>query len=58
MATAGKVILIIGILMLAIGVTLSITVGTIAVPILISSSVIVNSIGITIISRSNRRFRN
>lgn len=45
---AGKIILLLGILMLLTGLILSITVGTIAAPILLSSSILVNSAGITL----------
>jgi len=43
----GKAILAVGIVMLLAGLVCTMTVGTIAVPILISSSIIVNSVGIS-----------
>lgn len=45
---AGKIVLLAGVLLLLGGLICTITVGTLAVPILLSSSVIVNSVGISL----------
>ena len=45
------IVLVAGICMLLTGIVLAFTVGTIAVPILVSASIMVNSAGITLLRR-------
>ena len=44
----GTLVLVIGIVMLVTGIVFAFTVGTVAVPILVSLSILVNSAGITL----------
>lgn len=54
---AGKILLIIGVLMLVCGIIAGLTIGTILVPILLASSILVNSVGITLLRSPGRSGR-
>ena len=45
----GLIVLVVGVLMLASGLICAITVGTIAVPILLSASIVVNTVAIMLL---------